>query len=175
MKPSILFFAVLVALCWGAYGPALAQSRGALGSPFKPYALLGVAYLVWALLGGFGGMAYKGDSFAFTGAGSAWGFFAGSLGAWGALALTLAMFAGGNKIPHIVMAIVFGGAVSVAAFIGLVREWNARGKLEGGVGLWVGLVGMLVCSILVAFNTPQEAPPKPKAQVFKAADLASRS
>lgn len=175
MKPSILVFAVLVALCWGAYGPALAQSRSGLGSPFKPYALLGVAYLIWALLGGFGGMAYKGDSFSFTGAGSAWGFFAGSLGAWGALALTLAMFAGGNKIPHVVMAIVFGGAVSVAAFISLVREWNTHGKLEGGLGLWAGIAAILVGAILVTYNTPQEAPPKPKAQLFKAADLASHS
>lgn len=78
MKPSILFFALLVALCWGAYGPALAQSRGAL--------------------------------------------------------------------------------------ISLVREWHAHGKLEGGLGLYAGLVAILVGAILVAYNTPPDVPPAKSAK-----------
>lgn len=154
-------FALLTALFWGCYGPALGQSRGELKSPFKPYVAIGVAYLVWGILGGLAGMVYKGDSFSFTGAGSLWGFAAGTLGAWGAFTLTLAMFSGGTAMPHVVMPIVFGGAVTVTAIVSLV--------ITGGVSktspwLWVGVVGMFVCIVLVAANTPHAAPPGKPAQ-----------
>ena len=42
MKLPIVF-AVLTALFWGMYGPALGQARAGLGSPFKPYVAIGVA------------------------------------------------------------------------------------------------------------------------------------
>lgn len=157
MKLTILVSALSVAVFWGLYGPALAQSRSALQSPFKPYMMIGLAYLVWGVVGGLAGMAWKGDSFAFTGAGTLWGFIAGSLGAFGALALTLAMFAGGSRIPHVVMSIVFGGAVTVSALVSL---WRTREEGYGNIWLWVGILGILVSAILVAYNTPQEhAPP----------------
>ena len=56
-----------------------------------------------------------GDAFSFTGQGITWGFVAGSMGAFGALTLTLAMFTGGTAMPQIVMPIVFGSAVTVSA------------------------------------------------------------
>ncbi len=149
-------FALLTALSWGLYGPALALSRTALGSPFKPYAMIGAAYLVWAVLGGFGGMLYKGDTLSFTGTGVRWGFIAGSLGAWGALTLTLAMFSGGSRVPHIVMPIVFGGAVTVTA---LVSWWRTPEEHAASPWLWIGILGILLGAVLVAYNTPQEAPP----------------
>jgi len=71
MKYPILF-ALLTALCWGLYGPVLAQARSALLSPFKPYVVIGVAYLIWGILGGLIGMWFKNDSFSFSGAGSMW-------------------------------------------------------------------------------------------------------
>lgn len=169
MKLPILF-AVLTALFWGCYGPALALSRGALGSPFKPYAMIGVAYLLWAIVGGVGGMAYKGDAFSFTGAGVRWGFIAGSLGAWGALTLTLAMFSGGNKAPHVVMPIVFGGAVTVTAIVGLLREQGALAEVGEHQWLWVGVVLVACGAVIVAIHTPQEAPrPAPPAAASAAA------
>src|SRR6187402_1492132 len=91
-----IIYAALTALCWGLYGPTLAQSRTYLKSPFKPYVAIGVAYLVWGIVGGLVGMAYKKEAFNFTGAGMGWGLAAGTLGAWGALTLTLAMFSGGS-------------------------------------------------------------------------------
>jgi len=163
MKYPILF-AILTGLCWGLYGPVLGQSRSALLSPFKPYVAIGVAYLIWGILGGLIGMWFKGDSFVFTGAGSVWGLAAGTLGAWGALTLTLAMFTGGGAIPHVVMPIVFGGAVTVSA---LVSVWSARGHGETSPWLWVGIVGIALSIVLVASNTPHAAPPgagKPPAQ-----------
>lgn len=154
-----LLFALLTALCWGLYGPVLGESRSMLLSPFKPYVAIGGAYLLWGILGGFVGMWFKGDSFAFTGPGMMWAFGAGTLGAWGALALTLAMFSGGTAMPHIVMPIVFGGAVTVSA---LASVWLARGQGSTSPWLWVGIVIIAVGIVLVASNTPH-APPAHRA------------
>ena len=107
-----ILFALMTGLFWGLYGPSLAQARSALHSPFKPYFAVGLAYLVWATFGGIIGMRLNGDAFTFTGQGITWGFIAGSMGAFGALTLTLAMFTGGGAMPHIVMPIVFGSAVT---------------------------------------------------------------
>lgn len=151
MKLPILF-AVLTALFWGLYGPSLGQSRGALGSPFKPYLLIGVAYLVLGIGGGLAGMLWKGDNFDFSGAGSMWGLLAGALGALGAFTLTLAMFSGGSSFPHVVMTTVFGGAVTVSAVTAV---------LSGGrpsSGLWLGMAVTMVGLGIVAYHTPH-APP----------------
>jgi len=156
MKYPVLF-ALLTALFWGLYGPALAQSRSMLLSPFKPYVAIGAAYLLWGIVGGVVGMLFKGDTFAFTGSGTLWGFAAGTLGAWGALTLTLAMFTGGSAVPHVVMPIVFGGAVTVSA---LSSVWSSRGHATVSPWLWVGILGIGLCIVLVAANTPHPAPPQ---------------
>jgi hypothetical protein len=131
-----------------------------LGSPFKPYVAIGVAYVIWGILGGVIGMWAKGDSFSFSGPGWSWGLLAGTLGAWGALTLTLAMFTGGTAMPHVVMPIVFGGAVTVSA---LVAVWSARGAGRTSPWLWIGIVGIGLCIVLVASNTPHPHPPaKPR-------------
>ncbi len=158
MKLPVMF-ALMTALFWGLYGPTLGQARTALsGSPFKPYVAIGIAYLIWGIVGGVSGMIYRGDNFSFTGPGTMWGFAAGSLGAWGALTLTLAMFTGGGAMPHIVMPIVFGGAVTVQA---LVSTWMYRESTQVNPMMWVGVLGMAICIVIVAANTPHHAP-KPK-------------
>lgn len=154
-----LIFAALTALFWGLYGPSLGQSRGALGSPFKPYLLIGVAYLVLAIGGGLAGMVWKGDSFDFSGSGTTWGLLAGALGALGAFTLTLAMFSGGSSFPHVVMTIVFGGAVSVSALTAVATGGRPTS------GLWLGMAVTLVGLGIVAYNTPHAAPAKPKPPV----------
>lgn len=165
MKFEVLIPALLTALFWGTYAPALANARAELGSPFKPYVMIGVAYLVIAILGGLVGMWVKGDTFFFTGAGSGWGFVAGSLGALGALALTVSMYEGGSRMPGVVMSIVFGGAVTVAA---LVSVWQTRVQGLGSPWLWIGIVGIAVCAVIVAYNTPQlsHGPPPSSATNF---------
>src|SRR5581483_10778680 len=87
-----IIFALLTGFFWGTYGPALGISRAAEQNPFKPYLMIGLAYLVWAVIGGFGGIAYTKTAVNYSGTGATWGFIAGSLGAFGALTLTLAMF-----------------------------------------------------------------------------------
>lgn len=151
-KPVL--FALLTALFWGAYGPALGSARTALASPFKPYVAIGIAYLVWGVLGGLIGMRIKGDAFTFSGAGVTWGFIAGSLGAWGALTLTFAMFTGGTAMPHIVMPIVFGGAVTVTALI------SAAQQRQLSLGLIMGIIAVGIGIVAVTMNTPQAHPPK---------------
>lgn len=159
MKSLPIIFALLTGLFWGTYGPTLAQARSFEKSAFKPYVMIGVAYLVWGILGGLVGMACtqkEGEQFlSFTKQGTFWGFAAGSLGAWGALTLTMAMFTGGTAMPQIVMPIVFGTAVSVSAITAVVTT-----KAETNPMMWVGIAGMAVCIVIVAYFTPHPHPPK---------------
>ncbi|RLS81177.1 MAG: hypothetical protein DWI02_04270 [Planctomycetota bacterium] len=150
-------FALLTGLCWGAYGPVLGQARTFEKSPFKPYVMIGVAYLLWGVIGGLVGMVVKGDSFSFSRNGITWGFAAGTLGAWGALALTLAMYNGGMAMPQVVMPIVFGTAVSVSAIIAVMTT-----KTQADPRLWLGIIGMGLCIVTVAYYTPHATPHSPK-------------
>ena len=147
-----ILFAALTALCWGLYGPALGEARSSLASPFKPYFAIGAADLTWGLVGGALGRRLNGDPFWFSGSGSSWGLVAGSVGAWGALALTLAMFSGGTAMPQIIMPIVFGGAVTVTALVAVARQQ------ESSPMLWVGILVVAAGIVLVAYNTPHPTP-----------------
>lgn len=153
--PVYILFALGTALCWGLYGSVLGKARTFEGSPFKPYVFIGVAYLVWAIAGGFLGMKMNGETFSFTKGGMTWGFFAGTLGAWGAFCLTMAMFKGGGPHAASVMAVVFGCAVTVSALVTIFTTTE-----KGSGTLWLGIVGMLVCTVVVALNTPHPHPPK---------------
>ena len=154
MKSSLpVIFALLTGLFWGTYGPVLGQARAFEKSPFKPYVMIGIAYLIWGIIGGLIGMASKGDSFAFTKQGTIWGFAAGTLGAWGALTLTLAMYTGGTAMPQVVMPIVFGTAVTVSAIIAVLTT-----KTQADPRLWLGIIGMGICIITVAYYTPHQVP-----------------
>jgi hypothetical protein len=166
-----VMFAVATALFWGLYGPILAKARTAEGSPFKPYVMIGVAYLVIGIFGGIIGMLVNRESFEFTGMGVRWGLAAGVLGALGALTLTWCMFSGGSRVPHAMMPIVFGGAVAVTALYTVV---SSGGKLHASPMLWVGIVGMLISIVIITTNTPHPSPAaKPGAdQAAKAAKTA---
>ncbi|GIX05311.1 MAG: hypothetical protein KatS3mg114_1180 [Planctomycetaceae bacterium] len=150
-----VIFALLTGLFWGTYGPALGISRAAEHNPFKPYLMIGLAYLVWGVLGGYLGVTYTKATMSYTWQGGIWGFIAGSLGAFGALSLTLAMysFQGMKPRPEIVMPIVFGTAVSVSA---LVSVWMTQADFNPW--LYLGIVGMAVCIVIVAYNTPHAGP-----------------
>ena len=158
MKNFLPFlFALGAGLCWGLYGPILGKARLAESdlSPFKPYVGIGFAYLVIAIGGGILGMLYKGDSFDVVSRGGLWGLAAGTLGALGAFSLTLCMFSGGARIPHAVMPIVFGGAVTFSA---LYTIWSSGGQLRATPMLWIGVIGMLVSVVLITANTPHASP-----------------
>lgn len=161
MKIMPALFALGTAICWGLYGPVLANARSIKSppewSPFKPYVFIGLAYVVWAIGGGLMGMRAKSDSYSFLGGQSPamiWGFLAGTLGALGALSLTNAMLSGGK--PLFVMPIVFGGAVSVMALVSVVRL-----KEPVSPFLWIGMAAVVIGIVLVAYNTPHGHAPKP--------------
>ena len=157
-------FAVATACFWGTYGPALSKSRGDW-SPFKPYMFIGVAYLVWGVIGGLICMKLFGDSFSFSGThypAAKWGFLAGSLGAFGALCLTAAVFyavKGKFGGPALVMPIVFGGATMVNAITDL---WLMKERPVVNPLLWVGMLLVIAGIVLVRMYTPQaHGPAKP--------------
>jgi drug/metabolite transporter (DMT)-like permease len=163
-----VLFALATAVFWGTYGPTLEESRSPTRewSPFKPYLFIGVAYLVWGVLGGM--LAMKtipehADNFEFTGKyfpAMKWGFLAGSLGAFGALTLTYAMFRAGSA--SLVMPIVFGGAVTVTALTKLVIQRMIRHQ-ETHIDplLWVGMALVAAGIVLVAMYTPHPTAKKP--------------
>ncbi|MCA9052963.1 MAG: hypothetical protein KDA75_03955 [Planctomycetaceae bacterium] len=166
-----IIFAVATAFFWGCYGPALGLARSSATppewSPYKPYVFIGVAYLVWGVFGGLLAMKLVPavpDNLSFTGKylpAMKWGFLAGSLGAFGALTLTFAMFKAKNA--GLVMPIVFGGAVSVTAIVSLLVLRSGGVETHTSPMLWVGMALVAIGIILVAQNTPHGAPPKPKA------------
>jgi hypothetical protein len=167
-------FAIATAFFWGLYGPVLSKGRGASWSAFKPYMFIGVAYLVWGVLGGMGGMKALGDNWRFTGdqwPATKWGFLAGSLGAFGALCLTAAvMNARGFGGPALVMPIVFGGATMINAFVELVM---LKERPQINPLLWLGMVLVVGGIVLVRLYTPQaHSPPKPAASATVAAPSA---
>lgn len=165
-----ILFAVLTAIFWGVYGPALGNARSSTKPPewsaFKPYLFIGVAYLVWACIGGAAAMAKFGDSFSFTGKylpAAKWGFLAGSLGAFGALTLTFAVMNAGKSGagPGLVMPIVFGGAVCVTALTQYLMFKSKGAHFEPMLG--VGMLLVAVGIVIVAKNTSHggHAPAKP--------------
>jgi drug/metabolite transporter (DMT)-like permease len=158
--------AVLVAICWGMYGPAVANSRSTSRppdwGPFKPYVFIGIAYFALAAVGGALMMGVvSGDNFNYTGKyypAMKWGFVAGCLGALGALALTFSLTSAGGK-PAYVMPIVFGGAVSVNAICAYLKLH--KGEVVNPM-LWIGMLLVVVGICLTAGYTPHgHVPSKP--------------
>jgi drug/metabolite transporter (DMT)-like permease len=162
-----ILFALATAAFWGVYGPALGFARSnaspPLWSPFKPYVFIGVAYLVWGVIGGLLAMRLipsRPDSTSFTGIylpAMKWGFIAGSLGAFGALTLTMAMFKAKNA--GLVMPIVFGGAVSITAITNIVlRKVLEHQATPTDPRLWIGMALVAAGIVMVAMYTPHFAP-----------------
>ena len=192
-----ILFALGTALFWGCYGPTIgnAQTPRVDGkpllppdgwTPFKPYVFIGIAYLVIAIAGGLAMMKFKGDSFSYTAPvpgvegmthflPAKWGFLAGALGAFGALCLTTAMMTSrGNAL--LVMPIVFGGAVSITAFVSIIKL-RGHGPVEISPLLWIGMGLTVVGVVLVAMNTPHghaaKAPATPVTEAVTTVDAVS--
>ena len=161
MSPKVigLLFAVATAVFWGLYGPALGKSRIPGETPFKPYVFIGIAYLIWGCLGGAVAVQLSGDGFSFPPKAGLWGFIAGSLGAFGALTLTYAMYQA--KDASLVMPVVFGGATSVAAITGLVLQAQA-GKMHIDNRQIIGFIFVVVGVVLIQkYSAHGPAPAKP--------------
>ena len=159
-----VFCAALTALFWGLYGPAVSLGRSPTNAwtPYKPYLFIGVAYLVWGCIGGALGMKAFGDGFSFGGShfpAAKWGFLGGSLGAFGALALTTALLKSKGDV-HMVMPIVFGGAVTVSA---ITNYFMMTDRSHVSANVWLGMGVVLLGILIVTFNAPHAVPKKPGA------------
>lgn len=161
MKWFAVICALIVALCWGLYGPTLSNARSPAREwgPFKPYLFIGVAYLVIAIIGGSIMMKFVfNDNFDYSGKyfpSMQWGFLAGCLGAFGALGLTFALTKAGGK-PAYVMPIVFGGAVSVNA---IAAYFSLHAGETVNPLMWVGMLLVTIGICLTAGFTPHGHPP----------------
>lgn len=158
MNPKLIAIlcAVATAVFWGLYGPSVANARSQAKPPewssFKPFLFIGLAYLVWGCIGGAAAMQRFGDSFSFSGnhaAAAKWGFIGGSMGAFGALTLTFALFISKGNFG-LVMPIVFGGAVTVTAIVNVAKDIATEGKSTHNPLMWVGMVLVLSGIVLVS-------------------------
>ena len=120
--PTWLIFALGTVCCWGAYGTAIHKSNSLLGEGLKTALLVGVAYFFLAVLIPSLIMWKNGVDWNFPAKGTMFGLLAGSLGAIGAICVTLAMRpeSGGN--PLFVMPIIFGCAPLVNVIVSSVAH-----------------------------------------------------
>ena len=109
---SFLIFVALTILMWGIYGPVLHVGQEALGdgqrlSRWNPFICVGVAYFLIAVVYPVF-MIPRETQGKWSPSGIFWSFFAGSIGAIGALGIILAFIFGGS--PVFIMPLVFGFA-----------------------------------------------------------------
>lgn len=109
---SFLFFVALTILMWGIYGPVLHVGQEALGdgerlSRWNPFICVGVAYFLIAVVYPVF-MIPRETQGKWSPSGIFWSFFAGTIGAIGALGIILAFIFGGS--PVFIMPLVFGFA-----------------------------------------------------------------
>ncbi len=111
-------FVLLTVLTWGAYIPTLHKGQVALsGSGVHAFLMVGVAYLLVAILIPGTMIARAGSWGVFTSGGMALTIGAGVLGALGALGIVFALINGGR--PTVVPPLVFAGAPLVSVFVAM--------------------------------------------------------
>lgn len=101
-------------------------------------------------------MKASGGNFKFTPEAIKWGAIAGSLGAFGALTLTYAMFSA--KDARLVMPVVFGGATAVSAIVGTML---AKGHHTPPAQI-LGFILVIVGVVLIQMNAVHGPAPAPK-------------
>ncbi len=139
-----LAFALLTVVNWGLYGVLLHTGQTAMSDPahgrYKAFLLVGVAYVLTAVLAPLAVLATVGASWSFPARGVLWSLAAGVTGAAGAFFVLLAFAAKGS--PAVVMSIVFAGAPIVNAFVAT--------ALHPPAGGWSALRWQFVAGILLA-------------------------
>lgn len=144
--PFVLLFTAMTALSWGVYGIVLHKGANLLGhSTLRAFIGVGIAYFLIAVLIPLIWLASKKEKGHWTIIGSILSLLAGTVGALGALGVTLAVAFKGN--PLYVMPIVFGGAPVVNT---LVTSWINKSFSQikpmfivGMVMVGLGMIGVL--------------------------------
>ena len=139
-----LIFAAMTVGSWGLYGIFLHTGQVAMADPvngrYKAFLLVGVAYLLTAVIGSMVVLWVNGADWSFPARGFTWSLLAGTVGAIGAFGVLLAFGARGT--PAVVMSIVFAGAPVVNAVVSMAMHPPAAG--------WGGLSWQFVLGVVLA-------------------------
>ena len=141
-----LLFALMTVVSWGLYGVFLHTGQLAMADPvhgrYKAFFIVGIAYLLTAVIGSALMLALNGATWSFPGKGLTWSLLAGLVGSLGAFGVLLAFGAKGT--PPVVMSIVFAGAPLVNAAVALSLHPPAGGW--GGLN-WQFLLGIALAAV----------------------------
>lgn len=126
----VLPFVALTFFSWGVYGPVLHVGQAEMAdnqglSTLRPFVCVGIAYFLIAVVFTLVVLFTKGEVGNWSFGGTVWSFFAGVIGALGALGIILAFKFRGA--PVYVMPLVFGCAPVVNTFVTMfmARTFNA--------------------------------------------------
>lgn len=151
-----LLFALMTVISWGLYGVFLHSGQIAMVDPihgrYKAFFLVGIAYLLTAVIGSALMLFINGANWHFPVRGLTFSLIAGFVGSLGAFGVLLAFGAKGT--PSVVMSIVFAGAPIVNALVALVLHPPANGW--GNVN-WLFFLGIALAALggcLVSFYKP---------------------
>lgn len=146
-----LIFAAMTVGSWGLYGIFLHTGQIAMADPvngrYKAFLLVGVAYLLTAVIGSMVVLWVNGSDWSFPARGFTWSLLAGTVGAIGAFGVLLAFGARGT--PAVVMSIVFAGAPIVNAVVSMAVHPPAGGwgALNWQFVLGIALAAMGGCLV----------------------------
>lgn len=148
--PLVLAFTALTALSWGVYGIVLHKGTDQLGhSSIRAFIGVGIAYFLVAVLVPAIWLSSKPEKGHWSIAGTILSLFAGTVGALGALGVTLALAFKAD--PIYVMPIVFGGAPVVNT---LVTSWINKSFTQIKPMFLVGLILVAFGAVGVLVNKP---------------------
>lgn len=147
-NPGLLWlvFALMTVISWGLYGVFLHNGQTSMGDPvngrYKAFFIVGVAYVLIAIMGSGIMMMISGSNWSFPMKGITWSLIAGGVGAVGAFCVLLAFGAKGS--PTVVMSIIFAGAPIVNAITAYLMH-----PPPGGITnfRWQFVVGILLAAI----------------------------
>lgn len=144
----VLFFAVLTAVSWGAYGPVLHKGQLAMsGSRLRPLLCVGLAYFGIAVVLPSLLLTFVPQDTNWNATGAAWSLGGGAVGALGALGVIMAFNFGGK--PIYVMPLVFGLAPVVNTFV------SVRDLSSVGPGFYAGLIVTIIGAVTVLLFAPK--------------------
>ncbi|XZE20967.1 hypothetical protein SH449x_000859 [Pirellulaceae bacterium SH449] len=148
--PFVLAFTALTALSWGVYGIVLHKGTHQLGdSSIRAFIGVGIAYFLVAVLVPAIWLSSKPEKGHWSIGGTLLSLFAGTVGALGALGVTLALAFKAD--PIYVMPIVFGGAPVVNT---LVTSWINKSFSQIKPMFLVGLILVAIGAVGVLINKP---------------------
>ncbi len=154
-------FALMTVVSWGLYGVFLHMGQVGMSDPengrYKAFLMVGVAYVIIAVLAPAGFLVANGASWSMPSAGWIWSLIAGAVGAIGAFCVLLAFWQKGQ--PAVVMSIIFAGAPIVNAIVAMYLHPPAGGF--GGLR-WQFLLGIAMAALggtLVTLYKPNPAAP----------------